>query len=118
MFAALLLAAAPGADAGDAAAGWAKARYCARCHGHMGISHGPQWPNLARQREAYLIKQLVAFRSGERPDPIMGPIASQLSDADIQDLAAYYSGQGSAASGCQGRGPYGGRHSGHHPNCR
>ena len=80
-----------GAAAGDAAAGKAKSASCAGCHGPAGVSNNPLWPNLAGQKEAYLVKQLKAFRDGERNDPMMAPMAKPLSDDDIANLAAYYS---------------------------
>ncbi|MGD8384384.1 MAG: cytochrome c [Lysobacterales bacterium] len=96
LFAALLLllvfVAAP-AMAGDAAAGKAKSVVCAACHGADGHSVNPLWPNLAGQKEQYLIKQLKAFRSGSRKDPTMSPMAAGLSDDDIANLAAYFSSQ-------------------------
>ena len=76
--------------AGDAAAGKAKAAACAGCHGAAGVSSNPLWPNLAGQQMGYLAKQLTAFRDGTRSDPMMGPLAMPLSDADIDNLAAYY----------------------------
>ncbi len=80
--------------AGDAAAGKAKAATCAGCHGAEGISGNPLWPNLAGQKEAYLVKQLKAFRDGTRTDPMMAPMAKPLSDDDINNLAAYFSSLG------------------------
>ena len=77
--------------AGDAAAGKARAAACASCHGAEGISANPLWPNLAGQKDAYLVKQLKAFRDGVRSDPMMSPMAKPLSDADIDNLAAYFS---------------------------
>lgn len=77
--------------AGDAAAGKAKSAVCAACHGAMGVSAIPMYPNLAGQKEAYLAKQLKDFKSGNRKDPVMAPMAMGLSDADIANLAAYYS---------------------------
>lgn len=77
--------------AGDAAAGKAKYATCAGCHGPAGISNNPLWPNLAGQKEAYLVKQLKAFRDGTRSDPMMSPMAKPLSDQDIENLAAYLS---------------------------
>lgn len=76
---------------GDAAAGKAKAAMCAACHGPAGISANPIWPNLAGQKEAYLVKTLKDFKSGKRNDPVMSGMAKPLSDADIANLAAYYS---------------------------
>jgi cytochrome c553 len=79
------------AVAADAAAGKAKAATCAGCHGAAGISNNPLWPNLAGQKEAYLVKQMKAFRDGTRADPMMAPMSKPLSDDDIANLAAYYS---------------------------
>lgn len=78
------------AMAGDIEAGKAKAVVCAACHGTDGISASPIWPNLAGQKEAYLVKQIKAFKSGERKDPSMAPMVAGLSDADIENLAAYF----------------------------
>ena len=87
----LLVGASASMAAGDAAAGKAKAAVCAGCHGAAGISANPLWPNLAGQKDAYLAKQLKAFRDGTRTDPTMAPMAKPLSDADIDNLAAYFS---------------------------
>ena len=91
--AAITLAASMGsAVAGDAAAGKAKSAVCAGCHGATGVSAIPMYPNLAGQKEQYLVKQLKAFKSGERKDPVMAPMAAPLSDADMANLAAYFAG--------------------------
>ncbi len=91
--AALLAGTAPdAAAAGDLAAGRDKALRCVACHGPEGVSEHEQWPNLAGQRPGYLRRQLQAFRAGTRSDPWMSPMAGDLSDGDIDDLAAYYSG--------------------------
>lgn len=78
------------ANAADAAAGKAKSVTCAACHGANGISAIPMYPNLAGQKEQYLLKQLKDFKSGNRKDPVMAPMAMALSDADMANLAAYY----------------------------
>jgi cytochrome c553 len=77
--------------AADAAAGKAKSAVCAACHGADGHSLSPLWPNLAGQKEAYLAKQIKAFRDGIRKDPTMSPMAAGLTDADVDNLAAYFS---------------------------
>jgi cytochrome c553 len=87
----LLAGATVSSAAGDAAAGKAKAAVCAGCHGANGISMAPIYPNLAGQKEAYLAAQLKAFRDGSRANAIMAPMAKPLSDADIDNLAAYFS---------------------------
>ncbi|BAO45740.1 c-type cytochrome [Thiolapillus brandeum] len=77
--------------AGDAAAGKVKAAVCAACHGANGISVNAMWPNLAGQKADYIIKQLKAFKAGTRKDPLMSPQAAQLSDQDIENVAAHFS---------------------------
>ena len=77
-------------NAADVAAGKAKAAMCAACHGANGISAIPMYPNLAGQKEQYLLKQLKDFKSGTRKDPVMAPMAMPLSDADMANLSAYY----------------------------
>ncbi|MBA6225681.1 cytochrome c [Colwellia sp. MB02u-18] len=79
------------AFAGDAAAGKAKTAMCSACHGAAGISAIPMYPNLAGQKEAYLAQQLKNFRSGQRKNAVMGPMAMALSDDDIANISAYYS---------------------------
>lgn len=64
---------------------------CAACHGANGIGIIPLYPNLAGQKSEYLVAQLRAFRDGSRTNPIMSPMATHLSDADIENLATYYS---------------------------
>ena len=76
---------------GDAAAGKAKAATCAACHGTDGMGKMPTYPNLKGQKEAYLAKQMKAFRDGTRKDPTMNAMAKPLSDADIDNLSAYFS---------------------------
>jgi len=79
------------AFAGDAAAGKAKSAMCAACHGASGVSALPMYPNLAGQKEAYIIKQLKDFKAGTRKDPVMSSMAAPLSDEDVVNLAAYFS---------------------------
>ena len=88
----ILAASANVAIAGDAAAGKAKAASCNACHGATGISAIPTYPNLAGQKEAYLSKQMKAFKDGTRKDPTMNAMAKPLSDADIANLSAHFAG--------------------------
>lgn len=81
------------AAAGDAEAGKAKSAVCASCHGADGIALMPTYPNLAGQNEAYLVSALKAYRSKERRGgnaALMHAMAANLSDEDINNLAAYY----------------------------
>ncbi len=68
------------------------AKTCAACHGQNGIAVSPNWPTLAGQYEDYLVTALHRYRDGERTNAVMQPIAAQLSDADITQLARYFSG--------------------------
>jgi cytochrome c553 len=89
--AAAIASAATTASAGDPAAGKAKSVACAGCHGANGMAVVPTYPNLAGQNKAYLISTLKGFRDGTRDNATMNPMAKPLSDADIENLAAYYS---------------------------
>ncbi len=80
-------------QAGDAAKGKAKAATCAGCHGDTGISGAPINPNLAGQKEQYLIKSINDYKSGKRDDAIMKAMVGALSDDDINNIAAYYASQ-------------------------
>ena len=62
---------------------------CTMCHGPQGISEANS-PNLAGQSITAIYKQLHDFRSGARINAVMSPMARNLSDQDILDLAAYY----------------------------
>ncbi len=78
---------------GDPAQGEIKAASCAACHGVGGESMVPTFPKLAGQGEAYLMKQLTDYASGDRSDQIMSATAATLSEQDKADLAAYYAKQ-------------------------
>ena len=76
---------------GDAADGEAKSASCSSCHGSDGKGIDPN-PALAGLDESFIVEQLAAFKSGTRESPMMQMFANQLSDQDMADLAAYYSG--------------------------
>ena len=78
------------AQARDPVAGKAKAGMCATCHGPLGISQLPNAPHLAGQPAIYTAEQLKNYRSGKRANEVMAVMAKPLSDADIDDLAAWY----------------------------
>lgn len=79
--------------AGNAEAGKAKSTTCAACHGIDGVSSVPSFPKLAGQNRDYLYHSLLAYKSGKRKNPIMAGQVQTLTDADMQDLALYYSKQ-------------------------
>lgn len=76
--------------AGNAAAGKTKAAVCAACHGADGNSPSDMFPKLAGQGEAYLVKQLVEFKSGARNNAVMASMVANLTEQDMADLAAFF----------------------------
>jgi cytochrome c553 len=87
----LLVASGSVCAAGDVKAGRAKALMCQACHGLDGLSKVPDAPNIAGQIEPYIVAQLRAYKSGARKNDAMSVVAPSLSDADIEDLAVYFS---------------------------
>lgn len=71
---------------------------CVGCHGIPGYKTAYpdvyHVPKLGGQSPAYLVNALRAYRSGERQHPSMRGIAASLSDKDMEELAAYYGGNG------------------------
>ena len=74
---------------GDASAGKAKATACAGCHGANGEGKAPN-PALAGMAEDKFVQALKDYKSGKNNKPIMKTFASQLSDKDMENVAAYY----------------------------
>ena len=62
---------------------------CTMCHGAQGMS-GSDAPNLSGQYPEVVMKQLHDYKSGKRSSSIMEALARNLSDKDMEDLAAYY----------------------------
>ena len=63
---------------------------CAACHGANGNSPAPDFPNLAGQHAAQIIKQIGDYKSGKRVNEIMGPMAMTLAtDEDVRNVAHY-----------------------------
>ena len=90
----LLFAAQAALADGDPTAGKDKAQACAACHGANGISTSDQFPILAGQYKDYLIQALHEYQKpgkDSRNNPIMKGMAANLSEQDIQDIAAYFS---------------------------
>ena len=79
------------AGAADIDAGRNKAEtVCAACHGEGGNSANPLVPSLAAQPAQFIATQLYMFREGNRTDDQMSPMAKPLSNADMNNLAAYF----------------------------
>lgn len=62
---------------------------CIACHGAAGNSSIAENPKLSGQHGAYIHKQLVSFKTGERKNAIMAPIAKGMTEEDMQNLIAY-----------------------------
>ena len=78
-----------GASAESIGRGATLALRCTMCHGARGLSQADT-PNLAGQYPVTIYKELVDFKTGARVSAIMAPLVTDLSDADMRDLAAYY----------------------------
>jgi cytochrome c553 len=82
---------------GDAAAGKNKTAMCAGCHGIAGFRTAyPETyhvPKLGGQNAGYIVSALKAYKAGDRQNTTMKAIAASLTEQDMADLAAYYSGK-------------------------
>ena len=70
---------------------------CSGCHSPRGQGNSPAgYPRLSGQHSDYVIKQLKAFRAGERTNDgeakIMRSIAERMTDAEITAIANYIAG--------------------------
>ena len=81
--------------AGSAEAGATKSATCVACHGVGGNSTNEQWPSLAGQNAVYIKSQLKYWHDKTRLDSLnlMPAMAANLSDQDMDDLAAYFAAQ-------------------------
>lgn len=87
----IIYASLPQGRRGDAQAGKAVAAVCSGCHGVAGMSTSPTFPNLAGQHADFLVDALKAFKSGVRKNDTMSPMVASLNEADIRNVAAYFS---------------------------
>lgn len=84
---------------GNVEAGKEKAAVCAACHGPDGnvvpgtAPEGEAYPDLAGQTARYIYMQLRDFKAGRRKNPLMSPMAANLSKEDMWDLAEYFAQQ-------------------------
>ena len=77
--------------AGDAARGSELRVECIDCHGEDGMGDD-EYPPIAGRDESYLFEQLMAFKTGKRPNraEMMLWSIEDLDEQDLADLAAYY----------------------------
>jgi len=64
---------------------------CVSCHGPDGISQLLDAPNLAGESNIYIDTQLKAFKRGNRQHEIMSSVAADMTDAEIREVADWYS---------------------------
>jgi cytochrome c553 len=77
--------------------GRAKAQVCAACHGADGNATIDGIPSLAGQPKQFIVMALYMFREGRRKNDAMTPFVEKLSNADLNDLAQYFSSQKTAS---------------------
>jgi cytochrome c553 len=87
---AALVVTSPFAQAGDSTAGRTVMVKCQGCHGKDGLGGQPYVPNLAGQKEFYLVHSLMAYKAGERKSSMMSQVVKSLSNEDMGNVAAYY----------------------------
>jgi cytochrome c553 len=88
--------------AGDLKRGKEISYTCLGCHGVDGYKNAyPMYsvPKLEGQHPEYLIAALQGYKSGDRAHLTMHSQASELSDQDMADVAAYFAGQPLAPTG-------------------
>ncbi len=83
----------PVGGSGDVAAGRTAAQACSNCHGADGNTMAADMPTLAGQDALYLAASLRAYTQGQRDHAQMVVATAELSDADIETLAAFYAQQ-------------------------
>ena len=89
---AAIAAAAAQVAAQGAAAGREKALQCQACHGLDGLAKVPGAPHIAGQVQEYLVTAMRDYKTGARKNEMMSVVMRELTDEDIEDLAAYYAG--------------------------
>ena len=83
---------------GDAVAGERKNAMCIGCHGiegfHTAFPEIYRVPKISGQTASYIVAALKGYKDGTRKHPSMRGVTANLTDQDMLDLAAYYSGHG------------------------
>ena len=77
-------------NAANIEVGKEKAQACIACHGPAGNSNNPEIPSLSGQPAQAISTALFRYREGNRKNPIMSPLAANLTNADMNNLAAYF----------------------------
>ena len=69
-------------------------KFCTTCHGQNGISIAPNYPNLAKQNERYLINQVKDIIAKKRANKLTllmteHPVVTSIKDEEIKAIAAH-----------------------------
>ena len=69
-------------------------KFCTTCHGQKGISVAPNYPNLAKQNERYLVNQVKDIIAKKRSNKLTllmteHPVVTGISDEEISAIAAH-----------------------------
>jgi cytochrome c553 len=75
---------------GDPAKGEPLTAVCGGCHGEGGVSTDAATPSLASQDPQYLAAAIKAYRTTRRKNDTMSRMVANLTDAEINDIVAYY----------------------------
>lgn len=89
----MLLVSAQAVAAGDPAAGRIKAETCLGCHAipnYANVYPSYSVPKLAGQNADYIVQALKAYLNGQRQHTTMHANASNLSEQDMADIAAFF----------------------------
>ena len=78
---------------GDTDLGRVASEPCASCHGDDGNASGAEMPTLAGQDARYFVKAMKAYKGGKRHHEQMFDAVDTLSEADVDNLAAFYASQ-------------------------
>jgi cytochrome c553 len=69
------------------------AQTCEACHGPQGNSTNPMYPILAGQGWRYVYNELKDYKEGRRNDPVMAPMAANLTRDQMIALGNYFAAQ-------------------------
>ncbi len=69
-------------------------KFCITCHGQRGISVAPNYPNLAKQNELYLVNQVKDIIAKKRANKLTllmteNPVINNVNDQEISAVAAH-----------------------------
>lgn len=80
----------PAFAAPDAAAGMAKSKSCAGCHGPNGEGKGKTGGPIAGMDPKKFVDAMEDYKSGKRKHGAMKMATAKLSKEDVENLAAHY----------------------------